>query len=331
MRTQELDNPPSPPLPSLLSPRAPVQVSPTAPPNSGGKPHKDRSIGGHAGSSAGPAGSGAGTARPGGGGAGVEAPRDKDKGWTESDPTPLLDERGGVMQDGGGGAKQAGGGAKQSGGGAKQAGGGAKQTWGGAKQTGGGAKQTGGGAKQAGGGAKQGGGGAKQTGERGRAEASIKKKVQEKSRPVPGGGASAEGRPQAGVGMADPVGTFEGRPVLCHKQEFMVPLARAMEPAFSAFASLATPSLLPQHPLAALRQLCGVVPLTLLDPATYTSHSEDWEQLEPRPPAPPTIKTDPAAITAPMNSAQFDEIWCPILADMDESDDIVLPTFHYLM
>lgn len=120
-------------------------------------------------------------------------------------------------------------------------------------------------------------------------------------------------------------------PVVCKKQEFMVPLSKAMEPSYTGFEKLYCPQLLPKHNMSQLRELCSAASLTLLHSNVYTSHSTDWEKHEPHPPATPTLKTDPAAITDPMPSAVFDEIWCPILADVAESDSIVLPTFHYVM
>ena len=120
-------------------------------------------------------------------------------------------------------------------------------------------------------------------------------------------------------------------PVVCKKQEFMVPLSKAMEPPYTGFEKLYCPQLLPEHNLSQLRELCAAAPQTLLQPSVYTCHSSDWENHEPRPPATPTIKTDPSAITDPMAAAVFDEIWCPVLADMAESDSIILPTFHYVM
>lgn len=120
-------------------------------------------------------------------------------------------------------------------------------------------------------------------------------------------------------------------PVVCKKQEFMVPLSKAMEPPYTGFEKLYCPQLLPRHSLEQLRELSATAPRTTLQASVYTTHSSEWEKYEPRPAATPTIKTDPSAITEPMASAVFDEIWCPVLADVAESDSIILPTFHYVM
>ena len=79
-----------------------------------------------------------------------------------------------------------------------------------------------------------------------------------------------------------------------------------------------------------LKQYCQEVRLQNLNPAMYIDHTSAWEDHEPVPKPPPQPTTDASSVKEPLESAQFDEIWCPILADTKDADSIILPTFHYL-
>ena len=97
------------------------------------------------------------------------------------------------------------------------------------------------------------------------------------------------------------------------------------------FDKLQCPELDARLSCAELRKLCNVVKLEWCSPASYFSaagHLSRWEELEPEwmVPIPPT--TDPLADREPM-MAKFDEIWCPLLADVEESLSIIPPTFQY--
>ena len=98
---------------------------------------------------------------------------------------------------------------------------------------------------------------------------------------------------------------------------------------FTNFEALRCPPLGEQISIEQLKCYCQEVKLETLTPSIYTGHSEAWDHLEPAwtPPPKPTI--DRASVHDPM-TAHFDEIWCPILADVRGSEDIVPPTFHYL-
>ena len=100
------------------------------------------------------------------------------------------------------------------------------------------------------------------------------------------------------------------------------------------FEELQCPELDARLTCAELRNLCNGVKLEWCSPASYfsaagsVSRVSRWEELEPEwmVPIPPT--TDPLAEREPM-MAKFDEIWCPLLADVEESLSIIPPTFQY--
>lgn len=97
------------------------------------------------------------------------------------------------------------------------------------------------------------------------------------------------------------------------------------------FEKLQCPELDARLSCAELRKLCNSVKLEWCSPASYFSaagHQSRWEELEPEwmVPIPPT--TDPLAEREPM-MVKFDEIWCPLLADVEESLSIIPPTFQY--
>ena len=100
---------------------------------------------------------------------------------------------------------------------------------------------------------------------------------------------------------------------------------------YTEFEQLQCPELDMRLSCAELRKLCNSVKLEWCSPASYFSaagHHSRWEELEPEwvVPLPPT--TDPLAEREPM-MAKFDEIWCPLLADVEESLTIIPPTFQY--
>lgn len=100
---------------------------------------------------------------------------------------------------------------------------------------------------------------------------------------------------------------------------------------YTEFEQLHCPELDARLSCAELRKLCNGVKLEWCSPASYFSaagHHSRWEELEPEwmVPLPPT--TDPLAEREPM-MAKFDEIWCPLLADVEESLTIIPPTFQY--
>lgn len=78
-----------------------------------------------------------------------------------------------------------------------------------------------------------------------------------------------------------------------------------------------------------LRQLCNLVKVKSFSPASYLAQGSAWECLETAFVEPPKPKTDPSSIHKPM-PAMFDEIWCPMLADAEDSTMIIPPTFTYL-
>ena len=98
---------------------------------------------------------------------------------------------------------------------------------------------------------------------------------------------------------------------------------------FTNFETLCCPTVGNQVSMEQLRQYCREVKLNTLIPSTYTTQSQTWEQLETRWVDPPLPTTDRTAVYDPM-TAHFDEIWCPILADVKGAENIVPPTFHYL-
>lgn len=99
---------------------------------------------------------------------------------------------------------------------------------------------------------------------------------------------------------------------------------------YTKFEPLSVPVVSWELSTRQLLQSCREVELQFLTPDTYTQHSSAWEGLEQPPRPDPTPVTDPSTIRDPMLSAQFDEIWCPILADSKESGSIIPPLFHYL-
>ena len=100
---------------------------------------------------------------------------------------------------------------------------------------------------------------------------------------------------------------------------------------YTDFEGLQCPEVDPRITCAEIQKLCNQVKLEWCSPASYLSapgHHSRWEDLEPEwvEPTPPT--TDPSAHREPMIS-KFDEIWCPVLADVEESLSIIPPTFQY--
>lgn len=104
--------------------------------------------------------------------------------------------------------------------------------------------------------------------------------------------------------------------------------AKRDEP-FTRFELLQYPILDTKISCHQLRQLCNHVKLKNCSPASYLTQGSAWESLEPTYYEPPKPKTDPSTIRKPM-SAVFDEIWCPVIADVEDSDLIIPPTFTYL-
>lgn len=98
---------------------------------------------------------------------------------------------------------------------------------------------------------------------------------------------------------------------------------------FTRFELLQYPILDTKISCHQLRQLCNHVKLKNCSPSSYLSQGSAWESLEPTYYEPPKPKTDPSAIHKPMH-AVFDEIWCPVIADVEDSDLIIPPTFTYL-
>lgn len=101
------------------------------------------------------------------------------------------------------------------------------------------------------------------------------------------------------------------------------------EDLFSRFELLQYPVLDSKISCQQLRQLSNLVKLKNCSTASYFSHSSAWETLEPVYHEPRQPKTDPTSRHRPMPAA-FDEIWCPVLADGEDSDMIIPPTFTYL-
>lgn len=98
---------------------------------------------------------------------------------------------------------------------------------------------------------------------------------------------------------------------------------------FTRFELLQYPILDTKISCHQLRQLCNHVKLKNCSPASYLAQGSAWESLEPTYYEPPKPKTDPSTIYKPMH-AVFDEIWCPVIADVEDSDLIIPPTFTYL-
>ena len=97
------------------------------------------------------------------------------------------------------------------------------------------------------------------------------------------------------------------------------------------FEKLQCPELDARLSCAELRKLCNNVKLEWCSPASYFSAAGNlsrWEELEPEWMVPIPPATDPLAEREPM-MAKFDEIWCPLLADVEESLSIIPPTFQY--
>ena len=101
------------------------------------------------------------------------------------------------------------------------------------------------------------------------------------------------------------------------------------EEPFTKFELLQYPVLDSKISCHQLRQLCNHVKLKNCSPASYLAQGSAWESLEPTYYEPPRPKTDPSSIHRPM-PAVFDEIWCPVIADVEDSDLIIPPTFTYL-
>ena len=98
---------------------------------------------------------------------------------------------------------------------------------------------------------------------------------------------------------------------------------------YTELEELHCPELDPRLTCSELRKLCHHVKLEWCSPAAYFSAAiSKWEALEPEWVDPPLPSTDPSADHEPM-LAKFDEIWCPVLADMEESLSIIPPTFQY--
>lgn len=98
---------------------------------------------------------------------------------------------------------------------------------------------------------------------------------------------------------------------------------------FTRFELLQYPILDTKISCYQLRQLCNHVKLKNCSPSSYLAQGSAWESLEPTYYEPPKPKTDPSTIHKPMH-AVFDEIWCPVIADVEDSDLIIPPTFTYL-
>lgn len=99
---------------------------------------------------------------------------------------------------------------------------------------------------------------------------------------------------------------------------------------YTEFEKLQCPELDSRISCAELRKLCNAVKLEWCSPASYFSvagHQSQWEELEPTWLVPISPSTDPLAEREPM-MAKFDEIWCPVLADVEDSF-IIPPTFQY--
>lgn len=100
---------------------------------------------------------------------------------------------------------------------------------------------------------------------------------------------------------------------------------------YTEFEKLHYPELDPRISCAQLRELCNTVTLEWCSPASYFSATRNpsrWEDLEPDWMVPIPPSTDPLAEREPM-MARFDEIWCPVLADVEETLSIIPPTFQY--
>ena len=73
---------------------------------------------------------------------------------------------------------------------------------------------------------------------------------------------------------------------------------------------------------------CPLAPLPpQLNPLQYTDYSDGWHSLEPLPPLHPLIRPKPR--TGPPGCT-IDELWCPMLAGVTETRDIIPPRIHYV-
>lgn len=98
---------------------------------------------------------------------------------------------------------------------------------------------------------------------------------------------------------------------------------------FNKFEMLQYPILDSKISCQQLRQLSKLVKLKSCSPSSYFAQGSAWEKLEPGYVEPPKPKTDPNSAVKPM-PAIFDEIWCPMRADLEGSENIIPPTFTYL-
>lgn len=98
---------------------------------------------------------------------------------------------------------------------------------------------------------------------------------------------------------------------------------------FTKFEILQYPILDSQISCRQLRELTSLVELKNCSMASYFTQSSAWENLEPTVRDPRTPKTDPSGYHKPV-TATFDEIWAPLPADVEDSDNIIPPTFTYL-
>lgn len=98
---------------------------------------------------------------------------------------------------------------------------------------------------------------------------------------------------------------------------------------FTRFEMLQYPILDSKISCQQLRKLSKLVKLKNFSPASYFAQGSAWERLEPGYVEPPKPKTDPTSSHKPM-PAVFDEIWCPMRADLEDSENIIPPTFTYL-
>ena len=74
--------------------------------------------------------------------------------------------------------------------------------------------------------------------------------------------------------------------------------------------------------------ICPLAPLPpQLNPLQYTDYSDGWHSLEPLPPLHPLIRPKPR--TGPPGCT-IDELWCPMLAGVTETRDIIPPRIHYV-
>ena len=98
---------------------------------------------------------------------------------------------------------------------------------------------------------------------------------------------------------------------------------------FTNFETLHCPEIGGELSCKQLRQLCNQVKLCSCSPASYFAQGGAWERLESEWTPPRRPVTDPSQPHKPV-SVVFNEIWCPVLSDMEESKQIKPPKFHYL-